>query len=52
VSERKITEEIAHTKGRDVLLISEKNIGPTISLACDYVDTMHMAKTAEIVRVD
>jgi len=42
----------AHTKGRDLLLIFEKNIGPTIALACDYSDTIHMAKTAEIIRED
>jgi hypothetical protein len=42
----------AHTKGRDLLLIFEKDIGPTIALACDYSDTIHMAKTAEILRED
>jgi len=42
----------AHTKGRDLLLIFEKDIGPTIALACDYSDTIHMAKTAEIIRED
>ena len=42
----------AHTKGRDLLLIFEKNIGPTIALACDYSDTIHMAKTAGILRED
>jgi hypothetical protein len=40
----------AHTKGRDLLLIFEKDIGPIIALACDYSDTFHMAKTAEILR--
>ena len=40
----------AHTKGRDVLLIFEKDIGPAIAFACDYNDTMHMAKTAEMIR--
>jgi len=34
----------AHTKGRDLLLIFEKDIGSRIALACDYGDTMHMAK--------
>jgi len=47
-----MTEEIGHTKGRDVLVIFEKDIGPTIALACDYGDNIHMAKTAEIIRVD
>ena len=42
----------AHTKGRDLLLISEKDIGPTIVLACDNSDNIHMAKTAEIIRED
>jgi hypothetical protein len=48
-SERNITEEIVHTKGREVLLILEKDIGPALLLACDYGDTMHMAKTDELV---
>ncbi|CAC5384280.1 unnamed protein product [Mytilus coruscus] len=34
----------APTKGRDVLLMFEKDIGPAIAFACDYNDTMHMAK--------
>jgi hypothetical protein len=42
----------AHTKGRDLLLIFKKDIGLTIALACDYCDTIHMAKTAEILRED
>jgi hypothetical protein len=40
----------AHTKGRDLLLIFEKDIGPIIALACDYSDTIRMAKTAELLR--
>ncbi|CAC5400877.1 unnamed protein product [Mytilus coruscus] len=40
----------AHTKGRDVLLMFEKDIGPAIAFACDYNDTMHMAKTIEMIR--
>ncbi|CAC5413305.1 unnamed protein product [Mytilus coruscus] len=39
----------AHTKGRDVLLMFEKDIGPAIAFACDYNDTMHMAKTSEMI---
>ncbi|VDI78446.1 Hypothetical predicted protein [Mytilus galloprovincialis] len=40
----------AHTKGRDVLSMFEKDIGPAIAFACGYNDTMHMAKTAEMIR--
>ncbi|VDI11385.1 Hypothetical predicted protein, partial [Mytilus galloprovincialis] len=43
-------ELAAHTKGRDVLLMFEKDIGPAIPFACDYNDTMHMARTAEMIR--
>ena len=39
----------AHTKGSDLLLIFKKDISPTIALACDYSDTIHMAKKAEII---
>ena len=42
----------AHTKGRDLLLMFENDIGPAIELACDYSDTIHMAKTAGIRRED
>ena len=42
----------AHTKGSDLLLIFKKDICPTIALACDYSDTIHMAKKAEIIRED
>ncbi|CAC5425424.1 unnamed protein product [Mytilus coruscus] len=40
----------AHTKGRDELLMFEKDIGPAIAFVCDYNDTMHIAKTAEMIR--
>ncbi|VDI64100.1 Hypothetical predicted protein [Mytilus galloprovincialis] len=40
----------AHTKGRDVLLMFEKDIGPDTAFACNYNDTMHMAKTVEMIR--
>ncbi|VDI09709.1 Hypothetical predicted protein [Mytilus galloprovincialis] len=40
----------AHLKGRDVLLMFEKDIAPAIAFACDYNDTMPMAKTAEMIR--
>ena len=42
----------AHTKGSDLLLIFKKDISLTIALACDYSDTIHMAKKAEIIRED
>ncbi|VDI74929.1 Hypothetical predicted protein [Mytilus galloprovincialis] len=47
---QKMPELEAHLKGRDVLLMFEKDIGPAIAFACDYNDTMHMAKTAEMIR--
>ncbi|CAC5424982.1 unnamed protein product [Mytilus coruscus] len=47
---QKMPELEAHTKGRDVLLMFEKDIAPAIAFACDYIDTMHMEKTAEMIR--
>ncbi|CAC5370074.1 unnamed protein product [Mytilus coruscus] len=47
---QKMPELEAHTKGRDVLLMFEKDIGPAIAFAYDYIDTMHMEKTAEMIR--
>ena len=47
---QKMPELEAHLKGRDVLLMFEKDIGPAIAFACDYNDTMHMAKTAGMIR--
>ncbi|CAC5416167.1 unnamed protein product [Mytilus coruscus] len=49
-SAQKIPELEAHTKDRDVLLMFEKDIGPAIAFACDYIDTMHMEKTTEMIR--
>lgn len=46
----KIPDLQAYMKGRDVLLLFEKDVGPAISLACNYDDTSNMAKTAEFVR--
>ncbi|CAC5418340.1 unnamed protein product [Mytilus coruscus] len=40
----------AHPKGRHVLLMFEKYIGPAIAFACDNNDTMHMTKTVEMIR--
>ena len=37
---------------RDVPLIFEKDIGPTISLACNNGDIIHRTKSAEIIQVD
>ncbi|CAC5362676.1 unnamed protein product [Mytilus coruscus] len=47
---QKMPELEAHTKGKYVLLMIEEDIGPTIAFACDNNDTMHMAKTAEMIR--
>ncbi|CAC5421079.1 unnamed protein product [Mytilus coruscus] len=46
----KIPDLQAYTKGREVLLVFEKDVGPAIALACNYDDTIHIGKTAEIIR--
>ncbi|CAC5378591.1 unnamed protein product [Mytilus coruscus] len=40
----KIPDLQAYTKGRDVLLVFEKDVGPAIALACNYDDTIHIGK--------
>ncbi|CAC5385526.1 unnamed protein product [Mytilus coruscus] len=45
----KIPDLQAYTKGREVLLVFEKDVGPAIALACNYDDTIHIGKTAEII---
>lgn len=47
---KKVPDLQAYTKGRDVLLVFEKDVGPAIALACSYDDTMHMAKSAKLMR--
>jgi hypothetical protein len=37
-------------KGREVLLVFEKDVGPALVSACDYSDAMYLAKASEIVR--
>ncbi|CAC5405122.1 unnamed protein product [Mytilus coruscus] len=39
---QKMSKLKKHTKGRDVLFMFEKDIGPAIAFACDYNDTMHI----------
>ena len=46
----KIPDLQAYTKGRYVLLLFEKDVGPAIALACNYDDTTNMTRTAEFVR--
>ncbi|CAC5426096.1 unnamed protein product [Mytilus coruscus] len=46
----KIPDLQAYSKGREVLLVFEKDVGPAIALACNYDDTIHIGKTAEIIR--
>ena len=46
----KIPDLKAFHKGREVVLVFEKDVGPAIVSACDYTDAMHLAKAAEIVR--
>ncbi|XP_064120845.1 uncharacterized protein LOC135225465 [Macrobrachium nipponense] len=45
----KIPDLQAYTKGRDVFLLFEKDVGPAIALACNYAATHNMARTAEFV---
>ncbi|VDH98295.1 Hypothetical predicted protein [Mytilus galloprovincialis] len=47
---QKMPELEAHTKAGDIFLMFVKDIGPAIAFACDYNDTMYMAKTAEMIR--
>ncbi len=45
----------AHKQGRDVVLISNKDIGSALSKACEYDadnDAVHLARAANIVRRD
>ncbi|CAC5426845.1 unnamed protein product [Mytilus coruscus] len=46
----KLPDLQAYTKGRKVLLVFEKDVGQTIALACTYNNTIHIGKTAEIIR--
>jgi hypothetical protein len=46
----KIPELKPFHKGREVLLVFEKDVGPALVSACDYTDAMHLAKASEIVR--
>ncbi|CAC5391363.1 unnamed protein product [Mytilus coruscus] len=38
----KISDLQAYTKGMEVLLVFEKDVGPAIALACNYDDTIHI----------
>jgi hypothetical protein len=46
----KIPELKPFHKGREVLLVFEKDVGPALVSACDYTDAMYLAKASEIVR--
>ena len=46
----KIPELKPFHKGREVLLVFEKDVGPALVSACDYTDAMHLAKASEIVQ--
>jgi hypothetical protein len=46
----KIPELKPFHKGREVLLVFEKDVGPALVSACDYTDAMYFAKASEIVR--
>jgi hypothetical protein len=45
----KIPELKPFHKGREVLLVFEKDVGPALVSACDYTDAMYLAKASEIV---
>lgn len=45
-----IQELKAFYKGREVLLVLEKDVGPALVSACDYTDAMYLAKASDIVR--
>lgn len=45
-----IPELKAFYKGREVLLVLEKDVGPALVSACDYTDAMYLAKASDIVR--
>lgn len=45
-----IPELKAFHKGREVLLVLEKDVGPALVSACDYTDAMYLAKASDIVR--
>lgn len=45
-----IPELKAFHKGREVLLVLEKDVGPVLVSACDYTDAMYLAKASDIVR--
>ena len=43
----------AHSKGRDIFLVFDENIGAALSLACEHDsdgDDVHLARAAQIVR--
>jgi hypothetical protein len=46
----KIPELKPFHKGREVLLVFEKDVGPALVSACDYTDAMYLANASEIVR--
>lgn len=50
-----VTDMIAHKKGRDVVLISNTDVGTALEKACNHDadnDAVHLAKAAHIVRRD
>ena len=40
----------AHQKGRNVLLAFHKDVGSTLSQACEYTEAIILAKAAKIIR--
>ena len=46
----KIPELKPFHKGREVLLVFQKDVGPALVSTCDYTDAMYLAKASEIVR--
>jgi hypothetical protein len=46
----KLPDIKAYHKGREVVLVFEKDVGQAMITACEYTDGMYLARAAEIVR--
>ena len=45
-----IPEVQAYHRGREVVFVFEKDVGPAIFSACQFTDAMHLTKAADIIR--
>jgi len=46
----KIPEVQAYHRGREVIFVFEKDVGPAIFSACGFTDAMHLTKAADTIR--